>query len=157
MNATAAVDVQPAELSIDSKLLGDLVVPVEQVFAFETGILGFPDARSFALIPAERDGLFWLQSVEWPALTFLLLDPFTFVEGYTVELGPQELGALLPEDASQILVLSILTLPREQGDPATANLQGPVAFNLEQRTGRQVVIESPYGLRYPVQLVPAEE
>ena len=76
------------DIAFESKLLGALAVPEHQVLEFANGLFGFPEARGFALLPAEREGFFWLQSQEFEALTFLLIDPFAFVEGYSVDLGP---------------------------------------------------------------------
>lgn len=154
MNAVPAM-IQPDtdEHTVDSALLGELTVPESQVFDFDRGILGFPEAKRFALVRARQDGMFWLQSMDFEALTFLMVDPFRFVDDYAVELGRPELGDLAPTDPSEILVFTILTLPRTPDEPATANLQGPVALNLPQRRGRQVVLQdSPYGLRHPVTL-----
>jgi flagellar assembly factor FliW len=142
----------PQDVLIQSKLLGPLEVMQTQIYTFPEDIYGFPGARDFALLPTERTGFFWLQSVDFEALTFLLIDPFLFVEGYSVDVGPDELGALEPEDASELMVLTILTLPREQGDAATVNLQGPIVLNVVERLAKQVVIESPYGIRCPVDL-----
>ncbi|MEQ8329945.1 MAG: flagellar assembly protein FliW [Longimicrobiales bacterium] len=152
MTALPAMERSTHEIEIDSTLLGPLSVPVEQSFTFGQGIPGLPEARSFALLSAEREGFYWLQSLDSAALTFLLIDPFRFVDGYSVDLTPTELGVLTPDDPADILVLSILTLPKKPEDPATANLQGPLAFNVRLRQGKQVILESPYGLRYPVAL-----
>ena len=136
----------------ESKLLGPLAVPEHQIFDFRHGLFGFPEAHRFALLPAERDGFFWLQSQEFEALTFLLIDPFACVEDYAVELGPKDVGELMPEDASEIAVLAILTLPDKRGETATVNLQGPLALNHKKRVGKQLALESPYGIRFPVEL-----
>jgi flagellar assembly factor FliW len=154
MNAAAAmIQPQPEDAVIPSALLGALTVAENQVFTFDLGIPGFPEARRFALVPTRSDGMFWLQSADFEALTFLVVDPFRFVDEYAVDLGPAELGPLAPQDASEILVLAILTLPRSPGEPATANLQGPLALNLTQRKGRQVILQdSPYDVRHPVAL-----
>lgn len=153
MNAAAvALAPAPDDVAVRSVLLGALVLPRSQVFTFPRGLLGFPEARSFALLPARRAGLFWLQSLEFDALTFLLVDPFPVVEGYALELGGPE-GAPGPVAPDHILVLAIVTLPREPGQTATANLQGPLALDLVARTGRQVVLQdSPFGVRHPVRL-----
>jgi len=143
----------PADVQVESALLGHLTVSESQIFQFDLGLLGFPEARRFALIPTRRSGTFWLQSADFEALAFLVADPFRVVEGYAVDLGAAELGTLAPREACDVLVLSILTLPRSPGDPTTANLQGPVALNLRQRMGRQVVLQdSPWGVRHPVTL-----
>ncbi len=148
--ATAGSDTEQ-DVIVDSKLLGALEVPTAQVYNFPDELYGFPDADGFVLLSAERDGLFWLQSTDFEALTFLLIDPFHFVEGYSVDLESEDLGDQ-EIDPSEILVLAMLTLPREEGAPATVNLQGPLVFHLSARLGKQVVIESPYGVRHPVDL-----
>ena len=140
------------DVVFESKLLGPLAVPEHQIFDFQQGLFGFPEAHRFALLPAEQDGLFWLQSQEFEALTFLLIDPFAFVEGYAVDLGPKDVGELMPEDASEIVVLAILTLPDKRGETATANLQGPLALNHKKRVGKQLALESPYGIHFPVEI-----
>jgi flagellar assembly factor FliW len=85
-------------------------------------------------------------------LTFLLVDPFQFVENYSLDLGPKDLSGLMPENASDIAVLAILTLPDKRGEAATVNLQGPLALNNKKRVGRQLALESPQGLRFPIEL-----
>lgn len=150
--ATPTVTEPTVEVVFESKLLGPLAVPEHQICDFHQGLFGFPEAHRFALLPAEREAFFWLQSQEFEALTFLLIDPFAFVEGYSVDLGPKDIGELMPEDASEIAVLAILTLPNEPGGSATANLQGPLALNHNKRIGKQLALESPYGIRFPVDL-----
>lgn len=141
-----------SDVVVDSKVLGRLEVLTSQIYTFPQELYGFPDARAFALVPAEREGFFWLQSLDFEALTFLLIDPFLYVEGYSVDIGSDELGELGSEDAADLLVLAILTLPREQGEDATVNLQGPVVLNIRRQLGKQVVVESPFGIRHPVSM-----
>ena len=153
MTPAAAVptDATP-DVYVASKVLGDLDVPARQIYTFADGLYGFTGAGTFALLPAEREGLFWLQSLDFEALTFLLIDPFRFVEDYSVELDSGELAELAPNDPSEILVLAILTLPKTQKESATANLHGPIALNVVERRGRQIALESAYGLRHAVDL-----
>lgn len=150
MTATAAP--MTDDVSVPSTLLGSLEVMRAQLYDFPDELYGFNGAKRFALIPAERDGFFWLQSVDFEALTFLLVDPFQFVEGYTIEIPAEDAIAPGADDSSSILVLAMLTLPRAIGETATVNLQGPLAFSLSRNIGKQVVVESSYGIRHPVTL-----
>lgn len=136
---------------IDSVLLGRQRTPTERIFHFEHGLIGFPDCRRYALFPTARRELFWLQGVDEPALTFLVVDPFAVVDEFTVELE----GESCPTDADpdRLSILAIVTLPRTPDEPATANLQGLVILDAERREGHQVVLpDSPYGVRWPVDL-----
>jgi flagellar assembly factor FliW len=138
------------EVRVASKVLGDISVPTDQVYTFDLGIFGFPGANSWVLMPAERDGFFWIQSVDFEALTYLVIDPFQYVDGYSVELTPRAITELAPDDAGDVLVLAILTLPRDEDELPTANLQGPLALNVVAKRGIQAVVESQFGLRHPV-------
>lgn len=154
MNGSAdRVRTERVDLMVDSSLLGALSVPPSQTYILEHGLLGFPNAHGFALVPTDREGLFWLQSMDFEALTFLVVDPFHFVDDYSVDLGREQLGKLATDDPSEILLLCILTLPREEGDQPSVNLQGPLAFNLTCGEGRQVVLQdSAYGTKHTLEL-----
>ena len=156
MNALPAEDMTGTTmLAIRSELLGEIEIPEESVIDFPQGIFGFPDAHGFVVLPAERDGFYWLQSLEFSALTFMALDPFVHVAGFSVDLAEGELGTLLPAEPKDIVVLSIVTLPRDPDGTPTANLQGPVAINVSRRVGRQLVIQdSEYGTRHPIAIGP---
>jgi flagellar assembly factor FliW len=137
-------------VTLTSHILGDLEIPEEQMLFMPDGLLGFPTCTRFALLPAGRDGYFWLHSVEEPTVAFLIVDPFMYFDGYAVDLaGPmlQRLDATTPADVN---VFAIVTLANG-ADAATANLQGPLVFNVATRHGMQAVIQdSLYGVRESV-------
>ena len=154
MNAPLAAEAtNDPQLSIRSELLGEMEVPEESLFHFPEGLFGFEDAHGFVLLPAEREGLYWLQSQEFSALTFLMADPFAFVQGFSVDLPDSELAAVEPADAADLAVLAIVTLPRTAEECPTINLQGPVALNVRMRVGKQLVVQdSEYDVRHPFDL-----
>jgi flagellar assembly factor FliW len=147
----------PTVVIVDSKLFGPLTVSENEIFFFPSGVFGFPECRSFVMVPAERPGFYWLQSVEHSALAFMLVDPFLYFEGYSVELGFNERADLVVEDAADAAILAIVTLPRSASEPATVNLQGPIALNLQARRGKQLVLQDEaFGVRCPLDLSKAE-
>src|SRR5581483_11210409 len=123
MSHLSLVAAEPELLSVRSDLLGDLEVRSSDVFAFPKGMLGFPECRRFALLRGARDGLYWLQSLEYSALVFLLVDPFTVMSNYAVDVEPWQVADLGKADPSDLGVLAIVTLPSQRGDLATVNLQ----------------------------------
>lgn len=141
-------------VTVQSEVLGPFTVAPADVLTFDDGVLGFPACRRFVLVPAGREGLYWLQSVEQTALAFLLVDPFPLVAGYTLDLGAVEPGSELAAAApADIVALTILTLPATRAELPTANLQGPLVIDLRTRRGRQVVVSNgAFGLRHPVDL-----
>ncbi len=141
-------------LAVASPVLGPLEIAPADVRTFPHGLLGFPECRRFALLAIDgRGGMYWLQSIEHPALAFLLVDPFRLVDDYVVEISDLDRHELAADDPAEVLVLAILTLPERPGAPCTANLQGPVAVNLRTGVGRQLVLaDARNGVRTPVDL-----
>jgi Uncharacterized protein conserved in bacteria len=139
---------------VHSDLLGDFTIPSNSAIEFAAGLLGFPECRRFALVRAGTDSMYWLQSLDYPTLVFLLVDPFPHFTDYAVEIpvvDAQELGVAEPSD---LAMLSIVTLPPPgSGERPTANLQGPVAINLRSRRGKQIVgADADHGVRRPFDL-----
>ena len=145
-------ETEPDMLEVLSPVLGAIRIPHSERFTFDQGLLGFSEVNNFVLLPAQRSGAFWLQSTEHPPLTFLLVDPFEWVEGFTLEFPDTDLGPLKPERPEDLVILTILTLAG-QDRGTTVNLQGPIALNLKNRMGRQIVLsDSKWGTRHPITL-----
>jgi flagellar assembly factor FliW len=153
MTQLKLVAAEPDVLTIRSDLLGELQIRSSEAMYFANGLLGFPECRRFALVRAEHDGLFWLQSMEYSTLVFLLVDPFVAVNGYAIEVAPSQLADLGAYRPADIALLSVVTLPAGPGDAATANLQGPVAINFATHCAKQLVLsETDFGVRVPIDL-----
>ena len=68
-------------MRIESDKLGQLEVDESTVLTFPQGLLGFDEARRFALVDTHDSGVyFWLQSIDDPALAFLTAVPWPFFE-----------------------------------------------------------------------------
>ncbi len=148
--SAAPTDVPAMDSAVASDLLGAL--DGAPTFTFASGLFGFGDCRGFALVDAGRAGTYWLQSVEHPSLTFLLVDPFQHQPGYAVDLPDAELAHVGVASPDELLVLSIVTLAQPP-HPCTMNLQAPVAFNTRTRRARQVVLtDERYGVRVPLEM-----
>jgi flagellar assembly factor FliW len=136
---------------LQSEVLGPLTVAREDIIDFPNGMYGFPEAHTFALLRTPRDGIYWLQSADFSALAFLLVDPFIYFPGYYhIELGETELHRLGSRSPSDLLVLAIVTMPPSPRGAYTANLQAPILFNVKARHGFQSIRpEDGFGVREP--------
>lgn len=142
-----------APATVASDLLGPLRVEPSSLIAFPAGLFGFPECRAFVLLPTARDGVYWLQSADHAALTFVLIDPFRVVPEFAVELSAVDLAELHAGEASTIAILAIVTLPSSRAERPTANLQGALALNLAGGYGKQLAsADSPFGLRHAFEL-----
>src|SRR5205085_11736664 len=96
---------------------------------------------------------FWLQSMEYSTLVFLLVDPFAVVTDYAIDVPPSQLATLGAYRPADIGLLSVVTLPSGAQHQPTANLQGPIAINFATRSAKQVVMsETDFGVRVPIDL-----
>ena len=140
---------------IKSHVLGEVQTTEEGTLTFPRGVLGFPEARDFVLVGTSRSGFYWLQSLDHDTLTFLVLDPFVHVPDFTVDIPDEEMGPL-GTDASEIVVLGVVTLPAGPDDPLTVNLQGPLVINMKRGVGSQLMLDdSPFGLRHNLDIASA--
>ena len=149
----ADVHAPPATTRIHSCLLGDLEIHETNVLHFPGGMLGFPETRRFALLRGAREGLFWLQSLEYPALAFVLVDPFRVEANYSFDVPPSQIAELGKANPEDIGVLCVVTLPENRDQQPTVNLQGPLIINFGTRCAKQIVSqEGDYSVRCPVDL-----
>jgi flagellar assembly factor FliW len=127
---------------------GDLDVPEEEIVVFPAGLVGMPQWREFVLLRTADSGPFeWMQSLEEPAIAFLVADPAPFFPDYRVPVRAADLAAIGLEDPAQGVVRVILTLA-ERAEETTANLKGPVVIHPKTRRAVQLVIsETPYTTR----------
>jgi flagellar assembly factor FliW len=140
----------PSMIQIPSDLLGPLTVGDDEIYAFATGIFGFPECRRFVLVDGGREGLYWLQSAEQASLAFLLVDPFHYQPGYEADLPDADLAHIGVASPESLLVLTIVTLAKPL-QSCTVNLQAPIAFNTQTRQARQVVLAGDrYSVRAPL-------
>lgn len=140
-------------LTIPSDLLGAVSIARNEIVKFSGGLYGFPECRAFALLPTPREGVFWLQSAEFSALSFILVDPFVYFPGYHIELDDADTLRLGTSEAQHILILAIVTMPSESGGMCTANLHAPILFNISDRHAHQSIRpDDAYGFREPFAL-----
>jgi flagellar assembly factor FliW len=117
---------------------GDVEIAEDRVITFPKGLLGFSESKKYCLFePAEDACFFWLQSIEDPALAFVVTDPSQFVGDYSVPIRPEQmtdLGLSKLEDAQVFVVVN------KVDQSLTGNLQGPLVINTVARTGEQFVL-----------------
>jgi len=136
-------------MKIESTRFGELEVAEEQLIHFSYGIPGFPEEKTFVHMGYDSESPFsYLQSTAEVNLTFLLADPFAFINDYEFVLEDyvaEELDLSL-ENPPQVFLIA--TVKGKLAD-MTVNLLAPVVVNGINRTGRQVILDKPeYSIRY---------
>jgi flagellar assembly factor FliW len=139
-------------VSVESKILGHIQVPENQIISFVSGLPGFPDYQRYALLHDQpRSRLSYLQCLEDPSLAFIVTDPNNLVPDYRLKNCPTALKELRARSTEDLQVLVTLTIPPGRPREMTANMMSPLLVNPDQGLGKQVVIEKPqYSHQHPV-------
>ena len=141
-------------LKVDTTRFGAITIDEQKIIAMPFGMLGFPDEKRYVMVQhKENSPFFWYQSVDDPALAFVITSPFFFVPDYSVPLD----GAINQmswdeekmEDTVELYV--VVNIPNGSPDKMTANLIGPILVNTETFQALQMVVtDSPYSHRFPL-------
>lgn len=111
---------------------------------------GFADLRRFVMVRLGGDGddapLYELRSLEDPQVRFLVAAPTAFFPDYAFDLDAAWCVELGLADASEALVLVLLTIGDDVAS-TTANLLAPVVVNARSRSAAQVILS---GTNWPV-------
>ena len=121
---------------------GEIELNEETFVTFPAGILGFPNQKKYAIIDVDANSpLKWLQSVEEPSISFVVTDPNLFYPGYSVETYKKDLEDIEIDQASDAIVLVIVTVPRDPSQ-MTGNLKGPILINAKTRLAKQLIVDN---------------
>lgn len=138
-------------MQIDSLKFGILEVPDDKVIKMARPILGFEQLTVFCLV--ERDDarpFMWLQSVQEPAVSFVVVNPAVFFPEYRIEVNPAEIAEISIQNLEMVETYVIITIP-ENAEEMTANLQGPIIINTENCLAKQLIlVNSDYQVQHQV-------
>ena len=124
-----------------TKAFGKINIEYDQIIDFPEGIFGFNDHVQFALIEESEDTPFkWLQSVMEEEIAFIVIQPELFMtDKYTPEISKSDLELIQADSIEECVVLTIVTIPENNPEKMTANLQGPILINKSCKIGRQLI------------------
>jgi flagellar assembly factor FliW len=139
-------------INIDSQALGQVTVSEDQIITFPWGLPGFPNFRRYALLHSHLKPPFYcLQSVDDPALAFVVTEPAALVPDYSPKNGATDLKDLEAASINDLQILVTLTIPPGRPHGTTANLMSPLLINPARGLGKQIIIDKlQYSHQYPV-------
>lgn len=130
---------------------GEIEVREEDVVVVSEGLLGFGAHKRYILLEdPQQEPFLWFQSLDDPALAFVLVDPLCFFPEYRVSVPREEIAGLELSEPSEARILAVVVV---SADPTriTANLKGPLILNPRNRLAKQVVLlDERYGTQQPL-------
>jgi flagellar assembly factor FliW len=139
-------------LDIETLRFGNIAVLEDKVITFPRGILGFAKNKRYILFPHSEDSpFFWLQSVEDGDLAFVVMNPRLVKADYSLDVDENVMNELDAKQETDIEVVCIVTIPRNDPKRMTINLLGPIIINAKNRNAMQIVCDKQsYSHRHPV-------
>ncbi len=129
-------------ISVKTSRFGEIEIDEKDVIELPAGLIGFPELKQYVLLDHEKDSPFkWLQSLDDGAIAFVLINPLLFKPDYTVEVTEAEVSDLHIESEDDAVISVIITMPSNPQN-MTANLKAPLIFNLKNRKGKQIILNS---------------
>ena len=127
---------------INTRRFGELEIEEQDVVRFADGIPAFEDEHEFVVLPYEEGTPYmFLQSMTTPELAFLMTDPFVFFPDYSFELDDENMEKLAINSMDDVLVCTLISVPRSGVADMTTNLLAPVVINRHTMQARQIVLE----------------
>jgi flagellar assembly factor FliW len=141
-------------VKIETTRFGTLEISEDKIISMPRGMLGFPEKRHYCILQHKEDSpFFWYQSLDDPALAFVITNPWLFKPDYQVdvELAGQVMGWKADGEDVPLDCYVVVTIPKGSPERMTANLIGPVIVNPKTGEGVQIVLsDDSYSHKYPL-------
>lgn len=129
-------------MRLNGTRFGTVEFETEDMLTFEEGLIGLPALKHFVLVSTREDSPFrWLQSIEDPAMAFLITEPGRFVADYAPEVSDRDQERLHLDAETPCLVYVTVSIPPGRPEDMTINLAAPLVINARTRTGKQIILE----------------
>ena len=129
-------------IKVQTSRFGTIEIKENEVIEMPNGVIGFPELKKYVLLDHDKDSPFkWFQSLDDGTIAFVLINPLLFKPDYAVEVTETEVADLDLKSEEDAVVSSIITMPGKV-DGMTANLKAPLVFNLKNKMGKQIILNS---------------
>jgi len=129
-------------IKLKTSRFGEIEVDEKDVLTLPAGLIGFPELKGYVLLDHDKESPFkWLQSLDDGAIAFVLINPLLFKPDYMVEVTEGEVSDLAIEREEDAIISVIITMPSNPQN-MTANLKAPLVFNLQNRKGKQIILNN---------------
>jgi flagellar assembly factor FliW len=138
-------------ISFNKEVTKPVSVDSRQIVTFESGLIGLPQLKVFALIEDELSlPIRLLQCISVPQFVFVVINPFTVYPNYDIEISDEDAEELGVNSAADVLVLAIVTVPEDLRF-VTANLLSPIVINMRTKRGKQILLtDTDYPINYRI-------
>ncbi|MFP4372318.1 MAG: flagellar assembly protein FliW [Halanaerobium sp.] len=138
-------------MEIMTRDFGKIEIAQSDIISFKSGLPGFENLEEFILLPlADESPFIIMQSVNDSDVAFVTVEPGNLIQNYEFEISDKAEKELKIASISNLLILNIITL-KDEIKNSTANLSAPIVINLEEKLGKQIILDDQrYQVRYKI-------
>jgi flagellar assembly factor FliW len=145
-------------MKITTTRFGELEINPDAILTFPNGLPGLENCKRYQLLHEDLEGpvVFYLQSLDDPAVSFSIIDPAQFGFNYEIVLTDEEVELLQAGDPNELAVVLMVYKPLVPENQKiishggiTANINGPLVLNPGKKLGMQKLLVGP---RYDITL-----
>ncbi len=133
---------------IKTRDFDEITVIDNDVINFTSGMYGFEQYKEYVILKdSPEDDVMFLQSLSDTDLSFVLIDPYSIMQGYNPYLNEEDLIELKVKNEADLKYL-VIAIIKENIRESVVNLKSPIAINPGTREAKQVILQNDYPLRY---------
>ncbi len=126
-------------MQVHTTRFGTIEIEEKELITFPWGVPGFENLRSYVLLEYKNGPFQWLQSVEEPAVAFVVCAPDFLDLIYSAPEAKKKLIKL--ERDEDLVILNIVSFNRET-KAMLFHVKSPLLFNVAARIGYQWTMET---------------
>lgn len=129
-------------MELMTRQFGSVAIDETKIITLPKGIPGFSESKKFIILDHDDIRPFHsFQCVDSPELAFIIMDPFLFMNDYSVDIEPYIKDMKWENDNLEDLYLYVI-INTTDPDPQkiTANLIGPLLININKNQGVQMMV-----------------
>ncbi|NCC86413.1 MAG: flagellar assembly protein FliW [Clostridia bacterium] len=136
-------------MKISNEKLKDLQINQKDVIHFKEGVPGFEKFKDYVLLQEQEiPFVMTLQSIDAEFPSFVVIDPYAFIQNYNPKLSKKDLKYFECEKEEDLRVLLITVVPKKL-EEAVVNLKSPIIINAKTNKAKQFILENTdYPIRY---------
>lgn len=136
-------------MKISNEKLNDLQINQKDVIHFKEGIPGFEKFKDYVLLQEQEiPFVMTLQSIDDEFPSFVVIDPYAFIQNYDPKLSKKDLEFFGCDSQEDLRVLLITVIPKDLKD-TVVNLKSPIIINAKTNDAKQFILENTdYPIRY---------
>jgi len=130
-------------MKINSKPFGEIEIDEKEILNFPEGILGFEGYNQYIILRESDDAaFFWLQSLDDTDLAFVVINPLDVIEDYSPFVNDESLEIIEQPKEDEVGIICIVTIPQDDPDKMSVNLQGPILVHKEKKLAAQFISDN---------------